>query len=337
LSAQALEMARRIGDRTTLAYALHGYILGHHSPEHTRKQLELATELIEVATEVGDKERAQDGHENRLDAYVELGDVQAARRDLEAMARLARELRQPTQYWFAAVYRAVLTLLAGDFAAAEEQIELARSTGERAVAWSAAVSYGLQMYMLRREQGRPAEVEDLVRRLVEQAPTYPICRCVLVQLTAELGYEAEARAGLEACAADRCAALPFDEEWLVSMGLLAETAAALADREHAAVLYELLVPYADRVAISYPEVSTGSVARYLGLLAATIDRHEEAERHFEDALQTNARIGAPSWLAHTKRDYARMLLTRGAPDDEETARALLSQAEATYAELGIRP
>jgi phage terminase small subunit len=176
-----------------------------------------------------------------------------------------------------------------------------------------------------------------VRRSVEDYPTYPIWRCVLAQLTAELGYEAEARAALAAVAADRCAALPFDEEWLVSMGLLAETAAALGDRERAAILYDLLHPYADRVAISYPDVSTGSVARYLGLLAATMDRHDEAERHFEDAMQTNARIGAPSWLAHTKRDYARMLRARAAPDDEETARALMSQADATHAELGIRP
>ena len=38
LSAEALAMARRIGDPATLAYALAGYIAAHHSPEHTRRR-----------------------------------------------------------------------------------------------------------------------------------------------------------------------------------------------------------------------------------------------------------------------------------------------------------
>jgi DNA-binding SARP family transcriptional activator len=56
LRAQALEMARRLAALPTLAYAIQSYILGHHSPDHVHKQLELATELVDVATRAGDKE-----------------------------------------------------------------------------------------------------------------------------------------------------------------------------------------------------------------------------------------------------------------------------------------
>ena len=122
----------------------------------------------------------------------------------------------------------------------------------------------------------------------------------------------------------------------MSMGLLAETAAALGEPEHAPALYELVLPYADRVAISYPEISTGSVARYLGLLAALMERWDDAERHFEDALECNERIGARSWLAHTRRTYAAMRLARGAAGDDEAARELLGDAVAAYEELGMR-
>ena len=186
-----------MGDPGTLVYAIQGYILGHHSPEHTGRQLELATELVALATRVGDKERVLEGHEERLDAFLEFGDMTAAKLELEAMTRLARELHQPSQEWFAAIYRALLTLLTGNLSEAEEQISAAHRLGRRAQGWSAAVTYRLQLYALRREQGRLADVEDLVRRSAEEFPTYPIWRCVLAQLTAELGDGTEARAILE--------------------------------------------------------------------------------------------------------------------------------------------
>jgi tetratricopeptide (TPR) repeat protein len=129
--------------------------------------------------------------------------------------------------------------------------------------------------------------------------------------------------------------VPFDEEWLVSLGLLAEAASILGSAESAPHLYELLLPYGDRVAVGYPELCTGAVARYLGLLATTMQRWEAAERHFEDALEMNARIGARPWLAHTQYDYARMLLARDASGDPEQARLLGSQALATYRDLGM--
>jgi hypothetical protein len=191
-----------------------------------------------------------EGHQERLESLLELGDVIGAKRELEAMGRLAQEIRQPSLDWLVSVYRALLALLEGRLADAERLISQARSQGERAESWSAGVTYGLQVFLLRREQGRLGEIQDLVRRSAERYATYPIWRCVLARVAAESGHESEARAALEALARDRFASLPFDEEWLVGMGLLAETAAALADPAPAPALYELLLPYRDRVAIS---------------------------------------------------------------------------------------
>jgi DNA-binding SARP family transcriptional activator len=335
LSEEALAAGRRLGDPATLAYAIHGYILGHQSPEHTRGQLEVASELIAVAAQAGDHERVLEGREERMDALLELGDMSAAKAELEAMARLAQKLRQPAQDWLVTEYRALFGLLEGRLAEAEGWISEAHSLGERAQSWNAAVTYRLQLYVLRREQGRLEEIEDLVRRSVVEYPTYPIWRCVLAQIEAELGHAGEARDTLDALAADRFASLPFDEEWLVSIGLLAETARVLGGAGSAAILYELLLPYGDRVAVGYPEISTGAVARYLGLLATTMERWDDAERHLQDALKVNARIGARPWLAHTQHDYARMLLSRNATGDTEQAQLLASTAVATYRDLGM--
>ena len=90
------------------------------------------------------------------------------------------------------------------------------------------------------------------------------------------------------------------------MCFLAEATALLGDAERAAVLYERLLPYADRVAVTYSEISLGSVARYLGLLAAAIGRPSEAEQHLDAAEKANRRIGARPWLDRSRRDRERL-------------------------------
>jgi tetratricopeptide (TPR) repeat protein len=249
------------------------------------------------------------------------------------MAMLAGELRQPSQDWNVAAYRALLALLDGRLAQAEALIEVALGLGERAQGWHAALTFKLQLYVLRREQRRLDEIERLVRESVEEYRTYPAWRCVLVQMLAELSQEAEAKSALEALAVDGFAGVPFDEWWLVSMSRLAEAASNLDDRRHAASLYERLLPYRDRVAVTYSENTAGSVARYLGLLAATMGRWEAAERHLGQAMAVNEKAGARPWLAHTQRDLGRMLLERGG--NASRARELLSESCQTYRTLGM--
>jgi tetratricopeptide (TPR) repeat protein len=234
-----------------------------------------------------------------------------ARGEVEALERLGAELRQPSQEWIALVYGATLALLEGRLEHAEGLIERARTVGARALASSAEVTYRVQIYLLRREQGRVAEIEDLIREAEEGYPTYRIFRCILPRLVLELGGRDEAQERLAALAENDFAVLPFDEEWTVSMALLAETACGLGDRERAEAIHDRLAPYADRVSLSYPEISLGPVARYLGLTAAAVGRPDEAERHFEAAIDLSRAIGAPTWEALTRRDLEEMRRASG--------------------------
>ena len=136
-------------------------------------------------------------------------------------------------------------------------------------------------------------------------------------------------------ATDDFAGLPFDMEWLYGMSLLAETCCSLDDTESAAVLYELLAPYAAFNVVDTPEGIRGSVSRYLGLLAATLERWNAAGKHYDNASAMNASMGARPWQAHTQADHARMLLSRNAPGDREQAQALLDAARVSYRELNL--
>ena len=79
----------------------------------------------------------------------------------------------------------------------------------------------------------------------------------------------------------------------------------------------------------------GSASRYLGILAATLERWPEAVQHFENALHMNEKMGAKPWLAATQNDYAQMLLTRNRAGDRKRADQLQASATATYDDLGL--
>jgi tetratricopeptide (TPR) repeat protein len=251
------------------------------------------------------------------------------------MAKLAARLRQPSQDWFVTELQAHQALLEGRLIEAERLIAQALDLGQKAESWSAAVSFGLQMYMLRSHQGRIAEIEHDVRRSVTDYPTYPIWRCVLTNMTAKLGGSSEANELLEDLADDGFSAIPFNEMWMGSMNFLAEAAALLDHRAGADALYGLLLPYADRVAVATPEMSAGAVARALGLLATTLGRLDEAKGHFDEAIALNDRIGARPWSAYAREDYARVLLDGGVAGRARRAEELLRQAETTFRELGM--
>jgi tetratricopeptide (TPR) repeat protein len=155
---------------------------------------------------------------------------------------------------------------------------------------------------------------------------------VLADLYAELGRQDQARAEFERFAGGDFTGLPFNDEWLLGMTLLADVCAALGDVPRAGRLYELLLPYRELHAVGQVEISFGAVARALGQLAATAGRFEQATRHVEAAIQLNQRSGARPWTAHTRHDYARTLIARG---DRQKAHQQLAQALATYRELGM--
>jgi DNA-binding SARP family transcriptional activator/tetratricopeptide (TPR) repeat protein len=335
LSREAVELARRTGNAAALAYALDGRAAVIIGPDTVAECLALGTELCEVAARVGDMERVAAGHSHRIIAQLQTGDVRGARADLAAASRIAEELRQPAQLWQYCASRALLALAAGELGRGEDLVSEAFALGERAQPTAAAAVHGLQRFMLCDFRGRLSDVETDMRDLAAKYPARPVFRCALTLLHARLGRAAEARRELEELAEGDVAALPFDQEWLYGMSLLAETSALLGHRDSAPVLYRLLVPWAAFNVVDVGEGIRGSVARYLGMLATTVERWDEAERHFEKALAFNTSMGARPWLAHTASDYARMLRARNGRGDHERADELLETALRTYRELGM--
>jgi DNA-binding SARP family transcriptional activator len=335
LSCEAVDLARRAGDPAALAYALDGRAAAIISPDTIAERLAIAGELLGVAERIRDPERIVQAHFHRIMAQLQLGEVGRAEVDLGAASRIAHELKMPAQLWQVCGVRAMLVLAAGRLADADELVTQALALGEGAQPTAAIPVHAVQRFTLCDFRGDLEQVEPAIRDLVAQYPARRVFSCVLAYLHARLGRLPEAKQALEELASNDFSALPFDQEWLYGMSLLAETAVLLGHTDSVPVVYRLLAPWATLNAVDQAEGIRGSVARYLGLLATTTERWREAELHLEDALAMNASMGARPWLAHTQSDYARMLRARDGPGDRDRAQALLDTARKTYLELGM--
>ena len=335
LSSEAVELARHSGDLAALAYALDGRAAAIVAPDTVAEGLALGTELCQVAGRSGDPERVVSAHMWRIIAQLLVGDVRGAEMDLAPASRIAQDLRQPAPLWEVCGAQAMLALAAGTLDEADTLGCEAFELGERTQPEAAIPVHRLQRYTLADFHGSLEEVEPAICDLVAEYPARRVFLCVLACLHARLGRPREAKRAVDDLARDRFSALPFDQEWLYGMSLLAETSALLGDADSAVVLYGLLAPWASFNAVDVAEGMRGSVARYLGMLAATMESWDDAELQFEEALAMNEQMGASPWLAHTRHDYAGMLLARGHPGDRERALELAGRALEDYRSSGM--
>ena len=191
-----------------------------------------------------------------------------------------------------------------------------------------------QLYEVRRQQGRNAEIYDLVATVARDNIARPVFRCALARLALELGRLSEARQLYEELASNDFAVVPRDNEWLLAANYLVDVCRGVGDTVRAAVLYDLLSPSAGKIATDLAEGCAGSVERLLGVLAALLGRAEDAIRHLRSAVATNMTIGSPPWLAYAQLELTEVLLVRG---EREEALELAVEALALADALGMAP
>ena len=336
LSAEAVVMARAAGDSSTLLYTLAARHAALWGPDAVDEQLAVAEEIGRLAERCGDRERGLVGLGWRLTDLLVMGDRTAVDAAVDTMVRWAVELRQPTHRWYATHCQAMLAMLDGRFHEVEDLISTALAFNPQVHDQSASQSWAIQTYALRNEQDRLEEMEPVVTAATELYDAVPCWRAALAHLHAQAGQEAECRREFERLAEGDFGGLPRDGIWLTGAAYCARACAYLGDAGRAAVLYEQLLPYAELNVVTGLGISyVGSVELYLGLMAATAARWEEADRHFTSARAIHERLRSPPWEAHTDYEHGRMLMARGRAEDRDRARELLARAHATAEALGM--
>jgi tetratricopeptide (TPR) repeat protein len=336
LSRQAVEIARDLGDSATLSDALIGRFWATWWPDNPGDREVLALEIRGIAEDLDDVERLIDADVMAFSTLIERGRLAETRVELAALGRRIRDLRQPAHRWVEQTNRALLTLAVGEYSEAEMWIDQELDGRYRALpARDDLAAARSHRFLLRREQGRVAEEEASLRTAAEEYPWYPLFRGELACLLLDVGREADARSVFAELARDDFAAIYPDSEWLFGMCLAGEAGARLGDVPAAEKLYDRLVLYAGRHSIGLAEGSMGVVDRYLGLLASTLGRPDDAVNHLADAVRLNDGMGARPWTAHCQHDLAEVLRRRDAPGDRTRAAELDRIARTTATQLGM--
>jgi len=212
---------------------------------------------------------------------------------------------------------------------------LFRSFGVSARRLSIVVFKLAHQYILFQERGRSGELEETFRQLTEQTK-YPTMTAGYAIISSDNGQEERAARLFDELAETGFAHPTNNVAWLHFHGFCAILCARLARRDCVPVLRSRLEPWADQLVVAaFAGWISGPVAFHLGLLATTAGDWEEADAYFSAAATTQERIAAPAWLARTRVEWARMLLTRGEPNDAERAQEFLRQALDTARERGF--
>ncbi|MBW3608869.1 MAG: AAA family ATPase [Actinobacteria bacterium] len=329
LADEALAMARRIGDRATLASTLSARFLTLMGPEDSDERLQIASDVIALGEEVRDRELVLRGHAWRILSLMELGDWIGAEIELAVHAQLADELRDPLHLWYVPLFAATRALLQGRLDDAERCASEAFAIGRRSQAQNAAQLYAVQLFALRSEQGRLSEVEASLEQFGRRYPAAPVWRAAAAFALAVLGRADESRRLFDALTAGGAgvAEIPRDSEWLGAVAILVRTGVRLRDPRRTARLAGVLEPYADRAAIAgRGAIFLGPVSRYAGLAAAAAGRRAEGVAYLEQALARARRWGAESMVAAIGLELADVL-SAGARDAADAQRARELRAE----------
>jgi hypothetical protein len=335
LSAEALDLARASGDARALTRALLARYFALLGPDRIEEPLAMADEVVRVAEASGSTPTALDGRLLRIPLLLMLGDVSRVDAEIAIIVPRAEAMRLPYGRWLTRCVQALRALLAGRFDDAERLAGEAFSLAPALDNVIAPVFFAIQLFHLRREQDRAAELAPQVALLGEAHSFLRSWRYGLAFLRFVVGERDAAARDLAALATERFTELPRDGNWLPAMANLAEVAHGVDDAERARDLYELLRPHAGSAVVVAAAVCMGSVERYLGMLAVTLGRLDAAAVHFEAALAAHVRLDAPVYRAHTAFAYARLLRRRATPGDAERAAALLADAHATAQALGM--
>ncbi len=330
LSEEAMRLATELEDPEAIVHALAARRRALWDAPHLAERLATSTEMLTVAQRVGDLELQLQAHAWLVVDLLEHGARDAVDAQIAAFSAGADELRQPLYVWHALVWRAMCALLDGRLGEADELAAEALAAGGPGEAITAAQYHAVQLVAIRREQGRVGELEQAVRHQVESSPDRPAWRAALAIVLLESGAREQAAEQLALLSANGFEDIPEDGDWMTTITLLSDISTGVGDESSAAILYELLLPFADlNVVIGLAALCLGSAARFLGRLALTLGDEAAARGHLERALEANERLNAPLWLAHTRLDYA-LSLGRGS-----RARGLLEEAAETAAALGL--
>ena len=335
LSREALDLASETGDSDALALAMYARYQSLWGSERVIEQLALGEQLLSCPVAMPSGWLASvDAHRLVTLARLALGDLTEFADGTERLERIGEELKSRYFLTLASLWKTCRALVEGRFADAEEG--LGRTGSLAGDDRNFRNGLAAQHFFLSFERGNLANLEPLMAEVIAATPGLVAFRAALALAHLELGDLEHARRELDELATDDFSAVPRDLVWPGSISLMCEVCAGVDDVPRAEVLYRMFSAHSGLLVVTANGLHCpGAADRFLGMVATTAGRLEQAEPHFRSALQLEERIRARPLAARTRYWYGRMLLGRDDPGDKKVAGDLLNDSLHTARELGM--
>ncbi len=332
-------MARLLGDRGALGYALNARMHALWGIEPAPERLAIGTELGEIADDVGDELLALHGHMWCVRELLAQGDVDAVNDEIARFGVRDTGPAHPLEASYAYNVAAMMALVAGDFetgdSLGQRASEVADGDNELALSF-----YGALMTWTWWQRDQLGSVRDILAAVIAQdRADYPTVWAGLALVHAEVGDTEGALAQLHSLSKLGWESVARDPSEGVSAALVAAACGTLgiAARDIALRVYEEMRPYAGTAIVIRPPAAAcfGPADHYLGLLAGAAGDLALAEVHFEAALRLARRMRSAPFVAAAEVELARTLRQRGRDEGERVA-VLLRSAEESALRMGLR-
>jgi hypothetical protein len=337
LSGQALALAREHGDKASLFQALRARLHSLSGPDDADELLAATDEMLELDRSAPSWMRGE-ANIARVGVFLYRGELNAASAALRECGRVASELRLPEMIWFHDRIRAQWLFIEGDFTGAEAATtELRARSARMGLSYGAAFIDMLRFTLALARSGTEAlggGNMNTATAFADGSRVQASYRASMVRFAADSGQLAAAQRMLDTMAARNFEDVPRDIGYLNALYHLGLAAAIVGDRVRAGRLYELLAPYPQHNTPNNMMMYEGSVSYPLARLAALLE-DGRAQRHFEDALAMNERMGMQPALARVSYAYAEWLKNQPGRDAPRCAE-LAARARAIAERLGMR-
>jgi predicted ATPase/DNA-binding SARP family transcriptional activator len=322
-SREALATARRLGDRRTLIEVLAAWFWVGWGDD-ADDAAAAADELLSLTESLPDLHYRAEAHICRLLSRLQLGRRDEAMADIDALRELSRATAHDRYRWYSLSWDATIAVMEGRFADAKQLAQDAVSIGFPLRGPAAAIAYMTQLSLVFWAEGALGDVLAGVDSSPELEGS-PLQDTVLTFLLAESGRLDEALASFASATAGG-----FDQysgmSRLPAVAFLANASATLGIADHAAELYERLLPD-QHCHVVIPRwlsggVVTGPVPYFLGRLRHLLGDPAGAIPHYERALVMNEELHSWPSQARVQLDLAAALLDLPEPDATAAAVAL---------------
>jgi tetratricopeptide (TPR) repeat protein len=309
LAIDALQLARRSGNDTSLNAALAARADSLTGPDRVQDRMRATNELLNTVREKDSLPDSVMQHVRLISALLEYGDIRAVDAAIASCERIATDMNVPQYLWYTKTFRAMRKLMEGDFHAthqlAKESHELGHKHGDENVLHSRAC----QTTCIFIEQNQATAALSTISAMASRRPLVRAWRAGTGYIHLMSQQPASAIRILESFDDSDVQLLFRETGGSAGVAFLAEIAAEAGDAERRSLLYNLCSMAPERSAtLGFAIAYFGCFSRYAGLLAHKLGLQSEALEHLRNAIDIETKRGAILYRAHAALDLSHVLI-----------------------------